>query len=46
MGCLKLHELNKQIFILEFELGNEVLIPASLSQDYLPLSFRYYDPII
>lgn len=46
MGQLKLYELTKKIFILEFELGNEVLIPQALSQDQLPLSFRYYDPII
>ena len=46
MGQLKLYELSKKVFILEFELGHEVLIPQSLSQDQLPLSFRYYDPII
>lgn len=46
MGLIRMYQLKKQIFILEFELGNEVLIPEALSQDNLPLSFRYYDPII
>jgi hypothetical protein len=31
---------------MEFELGNEVYIPAELRQDDLPPSFRYYDFII
>lgn len=46
MGKLKMYEIMKKLFILEFELGNEVLIPDALSQDKLPMSFRYYDPII
>lgn len=36
----------KQSFLLHFEQGNEVMIPEELSQDDMPLSFRYYDPII
>ena len=31
--------------VLDLEQGNEVLIPQQLSQDHLPMSFRYYDPI-
>jgi len=27
-------------------MGNDVYIPKDLSQDHLPCSYRYYDPII
>ena len=36
-------DLAKKIFLLDLELGTEVLIPYELSQDYLPPSFRYYE---
>ena len=37
--------LAKQFFIKEIEEGEEVFIPRDLSQDRLPWSFRFYDPI-
>lgn len=46
MAWLKIYQLVKQSFLLDFEQGNEVMIPEELSQDGMPLSFRYYDPII
>jgi hypothetical protein len=39
-------ELSKQIFVLEIQDGLEVFISKDLSMENLPLSFRYYDPII
>lgn len=39
-------ELSKEMFILDIEGGHEVFIPKDLSQDKLPYSMRYYDPII
>ena len=39
-------KLAKQIFILDIEQGQEVFIPKELSQDNLPMTFRYYDFII
>lgn len=39
-------ELSKQIFTLEIQDDAEVYINHDLSQKYLPLSFRYYDPLI
>jgi len=39
-------KLAKQIFVLDLEQGQEVFILSDLSQRNLPLSFRYYDPII
>lgn len=39
-------KLAKQIFVLDVEQGQEVFILDDLSQRHLPLSFRYYDPII
>lgn len=39
-------KLVKELFVLEIEKGNEVLIPKGLSQDKLPYAFRFYDPII
>ena len=40
------NEVRKKLLILDVELGREVFIPAELSQDNLPLSFRYYDFIL
>ena len=34
------------MFSLQLEQDGEVLIPAELNQNDLPISFRYYDPII
>ena len=36
----------KQIFILDIEQGNEVIIPPQLSQTRLALSYKFYDPIL
>lgn len=36
----------KDLFIMDIEQGQEVFIPKELSQDHLPLSFRFYDPIL
>lgn len=44
-GILKKIELAKELMVLDLEQGKEVLIPKQLSQDHLPMSFRYYDPI-
>ena len=38
-------EIAKTLYITEVQLGNEVFIPKELTQDHLPKSFRYYDPI-
>ena len=46
MAYLKIYQIVKSIFLIEFELGLEVLIPEELRQSHLPLSYRYYDPII
>ena len=46
MVFLKTIELIKMRFQLYFELTNYTLIPPELSQDQLPLSFKYYDPVI
>lgn len=34
------------MFVLEVEQGQAVFIPNELRQDDLPLSFKYYDPIL
>ena len=46
MARIRIYQLEKVLFLHRFELGLEVLIPDSLSQNHLPLSYRYYDPII
>mmetsp|Transcript_21305 Transcript_21305/g.32979 ORF Transcript_21305/g.32979 Transcript_21305/m.32979 type:complete len:82 (-) Transcript_21305:1133-1378(-) len=38
--------LAREAFVLEIEQGAEVFIPHELSQDKLPLSFRFYDPVL
>ena len=38
--------LTRQLFIKDLEGGDEIRIPELLSQDHLPMSFRYYDPIL
>ena len=35
----------KDMFLIELELGNELLIPIDISQEQYPISFRYYDSI-
>lgn len=43
---LKKIQVAKQLFIIEIEQGNEVLIPKELSQSGLPMSYQYYDALI
>ena len=38
--------LLKSMFISEIEMGIQVKIPNQLLQNFLPYSFRFYDPII
>jgi len=45
-AILKRIQIAKDLMIIELEQGNEVLISKELSQDDLPLSFRYYDSIL
>ena len=45
-AILKKKAVVKEKFVLELEQGQEVYIPKDLTQDHLPASFRYYDPII
>jgi len=34
------------MFLLDLQQGMEALVPYDLSQDHLPMSFRYYDFIL
>lgn len=34
------------MFILDIEQGDEVIIPTELLQSDLPLSFKFYDPVL
>ena len=43
---LKKKEISRELFILSMEDGSEVYIPKDLSQDHLPISFRYYDHLL
>ena len=43
---LKCIQLQKELFVLELEQGQQVFIPNELNQKGLPYSFRYYDPIL
>ena len=45
-ALLKRIELQKEEFVSKIEEGDIVYIPKDLSQDHLPQSFRYYDPIL
>jgi hypothetical protein len=36
----------KEVFMYEIESGAETFIPKDLSQDILPMSYKFYDPII
>jgi hypothetical protein len=44
--CLKKKQICKELFTLRLEDGSEVFIPKDLSLDFLPSSFRYYDPLL
>ena len=39
-------QIAKKMFFMEVQLGYEVFIPSELSQDWMPMSFRYYDAIL
>ena len=39
-------EVSKELMVTDVEQGNPVRIPACLSQEKLPSSFRFYDPVI
>ena len=39
-------EQAKKLFVMDISNGDEVFIPKDLSQDQLPYSFRFYDPLI
>ena len=43
---LKRIDTARKIFQMQIEDGDEVFIPRELSQDDLPMAFRYYDPIL
>ena len=43
---LKEIELTKEIFVLDIVNKFDVAIPFRLLQDYLPMSCRFYDPVI
>lgn len=45
-AILKRIEIQKEMFVSELLKGDAVYIPWDLSQDNLPWSFRFYDPII
>ena len=45
-AILKRIEYSKAIFVADIEQGVEVYVPPDLSQDNLPCSFRYYDPVL
>ena len=45
-AILKLLEIEKEMFVLNLEQGVEAIIPKQLRQDDLPMSFRFYDPIL
>ena len=45
-AILKKIKLTKDLFQLDIEDGLEIFIPKDLSQDQLPYSFRFYDPIL
>ena len=43
---LKRIKIAKQLFTFEIEQGSEAYIPRELSQKSLPLSFKFYDPMM
>lgn len=43
---LKLIGVAKQVLLIHLEQGLQVYIPAELSQDSIPMSMRFYDPIL
>ena len=39
-------KLQKEMFVLELEMGHEVFIPKELQIDNYPISYQFYDSII
>jgi hypothetical protein len=46
MAILKRIEISKKLFLIDIEQGREVFIPNDLQQKKLPMTFRYFDPIL
>ena len=44
--CLKIIDLERELFSLNLVSGYEVRIPSTLDQSKLPMSFRFYDSIL
>jgi len=38
--------LAKELYTVDTHFGYDTMIPQELSQKHLPMSFRYYDPIL
>ena len=45
-AILKRISLLREVLLLNIEIGLETVIPQELSQQGLPASFRFYDPIL
>lgn len=43
---LKMIDLQKQIFVVDLEQGNGIKIPKEVSVHQLPMSYRFYDPVV
>ena len=43
--CEKIR-LTKKVFLASVEQGLETFIPRELGMDHLPMSFKYYDPVL
>lgn len=43
---LKEIKVQKQLFVFSVELGDESIVPTCLNQKDLPLSYKYYSPVI
>jgi hypothetical protein len=46
MCFIKKLSIQKRIFIIDLQLGIPALVPTQMRQEDLPMSFRYYDPIL
>lgn len=45
-GLLAKIEFSKKLFVISIQEGDEVNIMMDLTQSKLPLSFRFYDPLM
>ena len=43
---LRLIDIQKRVFVIELEQGQEAHIPKLLSNETLPASYQYYDSIV